>query len=162
MQLARAVNDMSEPRPSRAAEETGTGAPADVPRYRPEDRFWPYVDLPEQPDEEELAAIDPDLRAALYGPDARPFSVTIVFSRFDGPDYPRAVELARASAEYRQVGEGAALRHRARYYPATPLALRDMFEIVGRFDDTEVLIDDRPVPYARELWLPLLWFLIPR
>jgi hypothetical protein len=23
-----------------------------------------------------------------------------------------------------------------------------------------VLIDDRPVPYARELWLPLLWFLI--
>jgi hypothetical protein len=23
-----------------------------------------------------------------------------------------------------------------------------------------VLIDDRPVPYARELWLPLIWFLI--
>jgi hypothetical protein len=21
-------------------------------------------------------------------------------------------------------------------------------------------IDDRPVPYARELWLPLIWFLI--
>jgi hypothetical protein len=25
-----------------------------------------------------------------------------------------------------------------------------------------VLIDDRPVPYARELWLPLVWFLLPR
>jgi len=24
------------------------------------------------------------------------------------------------------------------------------------------LIDDRPLPFARELWLPLLWFLIPR
>jgi hypothetical protein len=24
------------------------------------------------------------------------------------------------------------------------------------------LIDDRPVPYARELWLPLVWFLLPR
>ena len=23
---------------------------------------------------------------------------------------------------------------------------------------TEVLIDDRPIPYTRELWLPLLWF----
>jgi hypothetical protein len=23
-----------------------------------------------------------------------------------------------------------------------------------------VLIDDRPMPYARELWLPLLYFLI--
>ena len=38
--------------------------------------------------------------------------------------------------------------------------LRDLFEVVGRFDATEVLIDDRPVPYARELWLPLIWFLI--
>jgi hypothetical protein len=25
-----------------------------------------------------------------------------------------------------------------------------------------VLVDDRPIPYARELWLPLIWFLIPR
>ena len=35
-----------------------------------------------------------------------------------------------------------------------------LFEIVGRLDASEVLIDDRPVPYARELWLPLVWFLI--
>ena len=40
--------------------------------------------------------------------------------------------------------------------------LRDLFQIVGGADATEVLIDDRPVPYARELWLPLVWFLIPR
>jgi hypothetical protein len=33
---------------------------------------------------------------------------------------------------------------------------------VGRFPMSEVLIDDRPVPYARELWLPLLWYLLPR
>ena len=35
-----------------------------------------------------------------------------------------------------------------------------LFEIVGRLDACEVLIDDRPLPYARELWLPLMWFLI--
>ena len=35
-----------------------------------------------------------------------------------------------------------------------------LFEIVDRFDTTDVLIDDRPVPYARELWLPLVWLLI--
>ena len=35
------------------------------------------------------------------------------------------------------------------------MKLRDLFEIVGRSDATEVLVDDRPVPYARELWLPL-------
>jgi hypothetical protein len=25
-----------------------------------------------------------------------------------------------------------------------------------------VLIDERPLPFARELWLPLLWYLLPR
>jgi hypothetical protein len=33
---------------------------------------------------------------------------------------------------------------------------------VGRSHETEVLIDDRPLPYARELWLPLAWFLLFR
>jgi hypothetical protein len=42
------------------------------------------------------------------------------------------------------------------------LALRDLWQIVGGFDESAVLVDDRPVPYARELWLPLLWYLIPR
>jgi hypothetical protein len=34
-----------------------------------------------------------------------------------------------------------------------------VFEIVGGSEQTEVLVDDRPVPYARQLWLPLVWFL---
>src|ERR671919_72039 len=83
--------------------------------YKPVERFWPYVDLPEQ---------------------------------------------ARASAELRDHGSGPSLRHRARFYPQDVLRLHALFEVVGRFDSTEVLIDDQPVPYARELWLPLLWFLI--
>ena len=47
---------------------------ADRPRHRPLERFWPYADLPEQPSEEELAALDPDLHEALFGSRARPFS----------------------------------------------------------------------------------------
>ena len=114
-------------------------------------------------DQEELLAIDPDLRAALYGPESAPFSLTLVFPRFEGPDYERAVEMARSLAsEYRETGEGEQFRHRARFFPDRPLKLRDLFEVVGRLDETQVLIDDRPVPYARELWLPLFWFLIPR
>jgi hypothetical protein len=132
------------------------------PRYRPRERFWPYVDLPEQLTDEEIAALDPDLHAELFGAPPRPFSVTIVFPAFEATDYTRAVELARQSAEYRETGSGAAFRHRARYWPGDAVRLRDLFEIVGRFDQTEVLVDDRPVPYARELWLPLIWFLIPR
>lgn len=132
------------------------------PRYRPLERFWPYAELPEQPTNEELAALDPDLREALFGEETRPFSITLVFPRLDVADFPRALELARASAEFRETGTGTALRYRARFWASGALELRDLFQIVGGSDATDVLIDDRPVPYARELWLPLVWFLIPR
>jgi hypothetical protein len=89
-----------------------------------------------------------------------PFSISVEFSRFDGPDYARAMQMARAASEYKEIGSGASARHRARFYPQDAAKLRDLFEIVGRFDATDVLIDDRPLPYARELWLPLMWFLI--
>ena len=131
-----------------------------VPDYRPVERFWPYVDLPEQPTDEELASLNPELAEALFGRPRLPFSVTLDFPRFDGPDYARAIELARASAEYREVGTAGQVRYRARFYPQDALKLRDLFDIVGRFDATEVLIDDRPVPYARHMWLPLFWVLI--
>lgn len=136
--------------------------PPDVPvrEYRPVERFWPYVDLPEQPTPEELASLHPELAEALFGTPKLPFSMSVEFSPFDGPDYARALELARAGAEYRELGTGVSLRHRVRFFPAAASALRDLFEIVGRFDTTDVLVDDKPVPYARELWLPLLWFLI--
>ena len=131
-----------------------------VPDYRPIERFWPYVDLPEHPSDEELAALNPELAEALFGTPKRPFSVSVEVPRFDGPDYDRAVTMARGSAEYREIGAGLALRHRARFFPEHATALRDLFEIVGPFDATEVLVDDKPVPYARELWLPLGWLLI--
>ena len=86
--------------------------------------------------------------------------MSLEFSPFDGPDFERALAMARAAAELREFGSGARRRYRARFYPQDALPLRNLFDIVGRFDATDVLIDDRPVPYARELWLPLLWFLI--
>jgi hypothetical protein len=131
-----------------------------VPDYRPIERFWPYVDLPEQPSDEELANLNPELAEALFGRPPLPFSVSLEFPRFDGPDYDLALTLARASADYREIGSGPAIRHRARFYPQDAIKLRDLFEIVGRLDACDVLVDDRPVPYARELWLPLVWFLI--
>ena len=131
-----------------------------VPDYRPVERFWPYVDLSEQPTDEELAELNPELAEALFGRSPLPFSVSLEFPAFEGAEYARALELARASAEYRELTSGGTLRHRARFFPQDAVKLRDLFDIVGRFDACEVLVDDRPVPYARELWLPLLWFLI--
>jgi hypothetical protein len=135
---------------------------SDPPKYRPLERFWPYAELPEQPTAEELAALDPDLHEALFGARPRPFSITLVFPALDSPDFARALELARTSAEFRETGSGADCRYRARFWSSDASRLRDLFQIVGRSDATDVLIDDRPVPYARELWLPLVWFLIPR
>ena len=134
--------------------------PVETPDYRPLERFWPYLDLTEQPTDQELANLDPALAEALFGTPRRPFSISLEFPPFDGPDYPRAVEMARASAEYRELGGDGTRRHRARFFPQDALRLRALFEIVGRLDACEVLIDDRPLPYARELWLPLVWFLI--
>ena len=126
--------------------------------HRPLEKYWPYVEKPEEPTAEELAALDPDLHATLFGPRNLPFSITLVFPPFDGPDYERAVEKARASAEYREIGEGAGRRHRARFFSNDVRRLKDLFEIISPVQGVDVLIDDRPVPYSRELWLPLLWF----
>jgi hypothetical protein len=135
---------------------------SDPPKYRPVERFWPYAELPEQPTEEELASLDPDLHEALFGARPRPFSITLVFPPLDLPDFPEAMAIARASAEYRETGAGTTFRHRARFWSADAVHLRRLFEIVGRSDATDVLIDDRPVPYARELWLPLVWLVLAR
>jgi hypothetical protein len=130
--------------------------PMETPKFRPLERFWPYADIPEQPTDEERAALDPDLHDALFGPTERPFSITLVFPRLDRPDFPRALDAARGAAELREAGG----RFRARFRVTDARRLREVFQIVGDSPETEVLIDDRPVPYARQLWLPLVWFLI--
>jgi hypothetical protein len=135
---------------------------SDPPKHRPVERFWPYADLPEQPTDEELAALDPDLQEVLFGARPRPFAITLVFPALDLPAFARALELARQATEFRETGEGVHHRYRARFTPDQAALLHQLFQIVGGAHGTEVLIDDRPVPYARELWLPLVWFLLPR
>src|ERR1041385_8724448 len=89
---------------------------ANQPKSRPLERFWPYADLPEQPTDEELAALDPDLHEALFGARPRPFSITLVFPDLDAREFPRAVAMARGSAEFRETGRGADHRYRARFW----------------------------------------------
>ena len=133
----------------------------DQPIYRPLERFWPYADLPEQPTDEELATLNPELKRAIFGAPPLPFSMSVEFPQFEGESYARAVAQARASDEYMELRVDGTLRHRARFFPSDrPLRLRDLYELVAGVEGAEVLIDDQPVPYARELWLPLVWFLI--
>lgn len=134
---------------------------ANQPEHRPLERFWPYAELAEQPSDEELAALRPELRTALFGAPAQPFSISIEFTDADDDRHVRAVELAQASDEYVAIEVDGVRRHRARFFPGDrPLRIRDLYELVGGDADSRVLVDDQPVPYARELWLPLVWFLI--
>jgi len=126
----------------------------------PGESFWPYAELSEQPTPEELAALDPELHAALFGTPLGRFSISLEFPAFGGPDYERAVGLARLAPEYRQIGAGERRRHRATYYSKDAGALRELFELVGVLDGCDVLVDGRAVPGARELWLPLVWLLV--
>jgi hypothetical protein len=131
------------------------------PESRPLERFWPYTDLREQPTDEELAKVEPELREALFGPLNLPFSVSLVFPDFDGDAADRAVRLAHASDEYSETHAEGRRWHRARFFTGDrPMRLRDLYLIVAGVPGNEVLINDRRVPYARELWLPLVWLLI--
>ncbi len=131
------------------------------PTHRPLERFWPYADLPEAPTDEELAQLHPELREALFGTPARPFSITLEFPPFEGEGFAAAMTQAKASDEFQELTIGGATRYRARFFPGdAPLRLRNLYELVGGLPETRVLIDDRPLPFARELWLPLVWCLI--
>ena len=117
-----------------------------------------------QPSDEELAALDPDLHAALFG-SARPAVLghAGVPAASTATGYDEALAQApRRRPSIREVGSGDPRRHRARFFSSDAAALRDLYLLVGDLPQTDVLLDDRPVPFARELWLPLLWLLLLR
>jgi hypothetical protein len=133
----------------------------DHPASRPLERFWPYSDLAEEPSDEELAKVEPELREALFGPLNLPFSVSLLFPDFEGDRFERAVALAKASDEYSESEAEGRHWHRARFFTGDrPMRLRDLYLIVAGVPGNDVLINDRRVPYARDLWLPLVWLLI--
>ena len=82
----------------------------------------------------------------------RPFSVTLVFQDLDDPDFPKALELARRSADFGRDEAG----YHAGFGAADARRLLDVFAIVGRSNDTQVIVDGQEVPYGRELWMPLV------
>jgi hypothetical protein len=108
--------------------------------------------------EEDISHLSDEMAEILYpGRRKHPFRMGVEFDRFDGPNYARAVELARRSAAYRESGDEAGRRHHASFETSEAAVLLELFKLVGEHPDTDVLVDGRQVPYARELWLPLFW-----
>ena len=118
------------------------------------DRLAPVVPK----EEEDISHLSPEMAELLYpGRRPRPFRMGVVFDAFGGPNYPRALDIARRSPVYRETRHGEALTHHAEFDVEGANALAELYEIVGPITGTEVTVDGRKVPYARELWLPLFW-----
>ena len=121
------------------------------------DRLPPVVPR----EEEDISHLSDEMADILYpGRRPRPFRVAVEFDSFEGPDHARAVALARRSPLYGETAETGVTRHRAAFDTRGARALRDLYEIVGRRPGTDVLVDGKRVPYAAELWLPLMWLFV--
>jgi hypothetical protein len=89
---------------------------------------------------------------------AKTFKVTIEFGQKISPNYEKAVDLAKRNPTYRKEGQGEWVRHQATYTPAEVEELFELFNLVHEWEDTEVLVNHKKIPYGHQLWLPLMWF----
>ena len=118
------------------------------------DRLPPVVPK----EEEDISHLSSEMADLLYpGRRPRPFRMGVAFDAFGGPNYPRALEIARRSPVYRETRQGDVLTHHAEFAAEEANSLAELYEIVGPITGTEVTVAGRKVPYARELWLPLFW-----
>lgn len=121
------------------------------------DRLPPVVPR----EEADISHLSDEMADVLYpGRRGRPFRMGLVFREPDGPQAARALALARAADVYAEEPAAGAAVHRAEFGTEAAARLRDLFALVGERKGTEVLVDGKRVPYARELWLPLFWLLV--
>lgn len=112
-------------------------------------------------EEEDISHLSDEMAEILYpGRRPHPFRMGVVFDAFEGPNYPRALELALRSPVYREIREGDLLRHRAEFGSEDARLLRGLYDIVGPISTTDVLVGGKQVPYSREIWLPLFWLFL--
>jgi hypothetical protein len=107
---------------------------------------------PDQDQEDKLAEI-------LYpSTRAKTFKITLVFGTKISQTYKKAVELAKKNPTYKEDGSGGWIRHSATYTPDEVDDLFELFTLIHDWEDTEVLVNHKKIPYGHQLWLPLMWF----
>jgi hypothetical protein len=121
------------------------------------DRLPPVV----AEEEEDTSRLSDEMVDILYpGRRQRPFRMGLSFDAFEGPDYARALELARRSPQYRETATSTTTVHHAAFETTAARTLHQLFQIVGPRPGTEVTVDGKKAPYASDLWLPLFWIFV--
>ena len=121
------------------------------------DRLPPLVPKAET----DISHLGDEMADLLYpGRRPRPFRMGVSFDAFPGLEGVRAAELARRSLLYRETEQDGYMVHHAEFDSSEARLLRDLFDLVGQRPGTEVTVDRKKPPYARELWLPLFWIFV--
>ena len=89
---------------------------------------------------------------------AKKFKITLEFGYKISPDYKKAVEHAKKNPTYREEGSSEWVRHSATYTPDEVDDLFELYNLVHKWEKTEVLVNHKRIPYGQQLWLPLMWF----
>ncbi len=89
---------------------------------------------------------------------AKSFKITLIFGHKTSPDYKKAVELAKKKSLYKEKGKGEWIRHSATFTPAEVEDLFELFNLVHEWENIEILVNHKKIPYGHQLWLPLMWF----
>jgi hypothetical protein len=112
-------------------------------------------------EESDISHLSDEMAELLYpGRRPRPFRIGLRFLPFDNPNYERALAIARRSPVYgEEPGEPGPVHHAA-FEPCAARDLRELYELVRGRPGSEVLVDGKKVPYAHELWLPLVWIFL--
>ena len=89
---------------------------------------------------------------------AKTFKITVRFGHHLSNNYKKAVELAQKNPTYQEEGQGEWKKHSATYTPDEVEELFQLFNLVHDWEDTEILVNHKKIPYGHQLWLPLMWF----
>jgi hypothetical protein len=112
-------------------------------------------------EEQDISQLSDEMADLLYpGRRPRPFRIGVRFDRFDGPGLEPALALARQSPVYREEPGRDGPSYHAAFEASAARTLLRLFEIVKERPDLELRIDGKQLPYAHELWLPLVWMFV--
>lgn len=107
----------------------------------------------------ETGAIKEKLDSILFPrTKAKIFKITVRFGHHLSNNYKKAVELAQKNPTYQEEGQGEWKKHSATYTPDEVEELFQLFNLVHDWEDTEILVNHKKIPYGHQLWLPLMWF----
>jgi hypothetical protein len=112
-------------------------------------------------EEADISQLSDEMVDLLYpGRRPRPFRIELRFARFEGPGLEPALALARESEVFSELPGPDGPVYAAGFDVGRARTLHRLFEIVRERPDLEVRVDGKQLPYAHELWLPLVFMFV--